>query len=161
MLFSGCGKADELRYEECVFSREEYYDEWIVESYDGITAKVIEATPERLAVELHNDLEFDIEFVCWYRACVNKGGVWYNVLPPKDVATTSSDEQKTEEDTESRTIRPGESKEFVYDFPAAYQGVTFPSGNYRISIGVQFLSESDPQRIAHEKVWVDFAIEAS
>ena len=67
---SGCAQKSGLRYEECLFSREEYYENWAVESYEGVTAEIIAASAESLTVKLCNGLEHDIEFQSWSGAFV-------------------------------------------------------------------------------------------
>lgn len=156
---AGCASESGLRYEECVFTREEHYDNWVVESYEGVTAEIVSASSEALAVKLHNGLDHDIEFQGWSRANVFQEDVWYSVLPPKDIATAEPGVEKTLEEQAADTVLPGESKEFAVNFPDMYQGESLPSGNYRISITFLFVSPRDPQRTEHEKVWIDFAVD--
>ena len=156
---SGCAQKSGLRYEECLFSREEYYENWVVESYEGITAESIAASAESLTVKLCNGLEHDIEFQSWSGAFVYREDVWYSVLPPTDRATAEPEIEKTFEEQSADTVSAGESKEYTVNFPDMYQGESLPSGNYRISITFKFLSPTDPERIEHEKVWIDFVVD--
>ena len=152
----GCSSNEQLRYEECVFTREEFYENWVVESLDGVSAKVKEASPEKLVVELSNSLEHEIVFNGWMRPCVNRDGVWYMVCPKKEIYTPSVG---AEEDV--ITVHSEESREFVCDFHATYQGVSLPAGEYRACIGVKYPSPqaNDPSGMKTGQVWIDFTIE--
>lgn len=60
----GCGN-NALRYEKLHFEDEELAKNWVVENYEGITAKVKETVPGHLTAELYDDLEQDIVFLGW------------------------------------------------------------------------------------------------
>lgn len=60
----GCGN-NALRYEKLHFEDEELAKNWVVENYEGITAKVKEAVPDHLTAELYDNLEQDIVFLGW------------------------------------------------------------------------------------------------
>lgn len=157
----GCSSSEQLRYEECVFTREEHYENWVVESLDGVSAKVKEASPEKLVVELSNRLEHEIIFEGWSMAFVHRDGVWYTVLPPKDISTPAIGIEPTQEQIAANTLASGESKEFLYDFPGAYQGLSLPAGEYRMHMLFKYPSPdaNDPSGLKKGDVWVDFTIE--
>lgn len=159
--FVGCGKNKQLRYEECIFLREEHYENWVVESLDGVSAEVKKASSEELTVKLSNNLEHEIQFSSWSRAFVYRDGVWYTVLPPEDIVTPSVGTESNLEEEAARTLFSGESKEFTYDFPESYQGVSLPTGEYRMRMGIKYPSPraNDPSGLMSGDVWVDFTIE--
>lgn len=157
----GCGSNEDLRYQKCVFIRESYYENWVVKSMEGVTAEIKEASPEKLVVELSNALEHEVQFTSWSRAFVYRDGVWYTVLPKEDIATPSGVAETTPEEEAARTIHPGESKEFTYDFPASYQGAVLPAGDYRMHMFLKYPSPeaNDPSGLKSGDVWIDFVIE--
>ena len=159
LSLSGCTSKPSLRYEECIFNREEHYENWVVESYEGVTAEIVSVSSDALTVTLHNGLDHDIEFQSWSRACVYQNSVWYTVLPPKDIASADAAIEKTPDEVAADTVSPNASKDFTINFPESYQGESLPSGNYRISLTFQFVSPRDPQRTEHEKVWIDFVVD--
>ena len=56
-LLSGCDTAGRLKYKKCIFSRKEYYDNWIVNNYKGVLVEIIESDSKSLTVKLTNQLD--------------------------------------------------------------------------------------------------------
>ena len=110
---SGCAQKSGLRYEECSFSREEYYENWTVESYEGVTAEIIAASAESLTVKLCSGLEHDIEFQSWSGAFAYREDVWYSVLPPSDRATAEPETEKTFEEQSADTVLPAKARSIL------------------------------------------------
>ena len=132
---------------------------WVVESYEGVTAEVKEAVPDHLTVELYNDLKQKIIFWGWDGVYTERGDGWYMVRPPKEVVSPSVDTISEKKWQLPNNIQPGSSQEFTLDFTEVYQGLTLPAGDYRIAISFDLSSQDDnDDRREIEKTWLDFAI---
>ena len=154
----GCGN-NALRYEKLHFEDEELAKNWVVENYEGVTAKVKEALPDHLTVELYNDLEQDIVFLGWDGAYTEQEGGWNMVRPPKEVVSTAVGTSSERESGLLDSVQAGGSQEFTLDFTEVYQGLTLPAGDYRIALSFDLSSPDDNNdRREIEKVWLDFTI---
>ena len=154
----GCGN-NALRYEKLHFEDEELAKNWVVENYEGITAKVKEAVPDHLTAELHNGLEQGIVFLGWDGVYTEQEDGWYMVRPPKEVVSAAADTASEEESGLLDSIQAGSSQAFTLDFTEVYQGLTLPAGDYRIAISFDLSSQDDnDDRREIEKVWLDFTI---
>ena len=154
----GCGN-NALRYEKLHFEDEELAENWAVESYEGVTAKVKEALPDHLTAELYNDLEQDIAFLGWDGVYMERDGGWYMVRPPKEVVSPSVDTISEEKWQLPDNIQSGSGREFTLDFIEVYQGLTLPAGDYRIAISFDLpASDNNDDRRKIEKTWLDFTI---
>ena len=158
LCLTGCGE-NALRYEKLHFEDEELAENWAVESYEGVTAKVKEALPDHLTAELYNDLEQDIVFEGWDGVYMERDGGWYMVQPPREVVSPSVDTISEEKWQLPDNIQSGSGREFTLDFIEVYQGLTLPAGDYRIAISFDLSSQDDnDDRREIEKVWLDFTI---
>ena len=158
LWLAGCGD-DALRYEKVHFEDEELAKNWVVESYDGVTAEVKEAVPDHLTAELYNGLEQDIVLLGWNGVYAEQDDGWYMVRPPKEVVSAAMGTSGEEESWLLDSVQAGSSREFTLDFTEVYQGLTLPAGEYRIAVSFGLSapnSNDDRQKI--EKVWLDFTI---
>ena len=158
LCLTGCSE-NALRYEKMRSANGETVKNWVVESYEGVTAEVKEAVPDHLTVELYNDLKQEIIFWGWNGVYTERDDGWYMVRPPKEVVSPSVDTISEKKWQLPNNIQPGSSQEFTLDFTEVYQGLTLPTGNYRIAISFD-LSEPDnnDDRREIEKTWLDFTI---
>ena len=157
-LLAGCGD-HALRYEKLHFADEELAKNWVVESYEGVTAGVKEAAPDHLTAELYNGLEQDIVLLGWDGVYTEQDDGWYMVRPPKEVVSAAVDTASEEESGLLDSIQAGSSQAFTLDFTEVYQGLTLPAGDYRIAISFDLSSQDDnDDRREIEKVWLDFTI---
>lgn len=86
----GCGN-NALRYEKLHFEDEELAKNWVVENYEGITAKVKEAVPDHLTAELYDNLEQGIVFLGWDGVYTEQEDGWYMVRPTKESVSAAVD----------------------------------------------------------------------
>ena len=154
----GCGN-NALRYEKLHFEDEELAKNWVVESYEGVTAEVKEAVPDHLTAELYNGLEQDIVLLGWDGVYMEQDDGWYMVRPPKEVVSAAVDTSGEEESWLLDSVQAGGSQEFTLDFTEVYQGLTLPAGDYRIALSfdLSLLDDHDDRREIG-KVWFDFTI---
>ena len=55
-LLSGCDTAGKLKYEKCIFSREEYYENWVVNNYEGVLVEnLLNQTAKALQLSLQTN----------------------------------------------------------------------------------------------------------
>ena len=154
LWLAGCGD-NALRYEKVHFEDEELAKNWVVESYEGVTAEVKEAVPDHLTAELYNGLEQDIVLLGWNGVYVEQDDGWYMVRPPKEVVSAAVG---TSSEGESGLLDGG-SREFTLDFTEVYQGLTLPAGDYRIALSFDLsLQDDHDDRREIGKVWFDFTI---
>ena len=154
----GCGN-NALRYEKLHFEDEELAKNWVVESYEGVTAEVKEAVPDHLTAELYNGLEQDIVLLGWNGVYTEQGDGWYMVRPPKEVVSAAVGTSSEGESGLLDSVQSGSSQEFTLDFTEVYQGLTLPAGDYRIALSFDLSSPDDNNdRREIEKVWLDFTI---
>ena len=158
--FTSCKDENGLKYEKCVFTREEYYDNWVVKNYPGVSANIIEANSQNIVIELVNQLDNDIKVTGWSRVYMYKDNIWYCVSPAKDTASTEPYIEETKEEANLKTVLTGNSKEFTCDFTEIYKGELLPEGNYRISISfsMQKPTKNDTEKKEFGKAWMDFEI---
>ena len=158
LCLTGCGE-NALRYEKLHFEDEELAKNWVVENYEGITAKVKEALPDHLTAELYDDLEQDIVFLGWDGVYTEQDDGWYMVQPPKEVVSAAVGTSSEEKSGLLDGVQAGSSQAFTLDFTEVYQGLTLPAGDYRIAISFDLSSQDDnDDRREIEKVWLDFTI---
>ena len=162
-LLSGCDTAGKLKYEKCIFSREEYYENWVVNNYEGVLVEIIESDSKSLTVKLTNQLDKDIEFIGYSLVYTIIDNVWYGISPAKETSSAEPDKEKTKEEIELNTVPSGRSKDFTCDFTKVYSGASLPEGNYRISISFSVPSptKNNPEGKDFGKVLVDFEIKNS
>ena len=154
----GCGN-NALRYEKLHFEDEELAKNWVVESYEGVTAEVKEALSDHLTAELYNGLEQDIVLLGWNGVYAEQDDGWYMVQPPKEVVSAAVGTSGEEESWLLDSVQSGSSREFTLDFTEVYQGLTLPAGDYRIAVSFDLSSQDDnDDRREIEKVWLDFTI---
>lgn len=120
-LLSGCDTSGKLKYEKCVFLKEEYYNNWVVNNYEGVLSNIVESDSKLLTVKLTNKLDKDIEFIGYSRVYAIIDNVWYVILPTKETASTEPDKEKTTEEIELNTVSSGSSKKFTCDFAKIYK----------------------------------------
>ena len=154
LWLAGCGD-NALRYEKVHSEDEELAKNWVVESYEGVTAEVKEAVPDHLTAELYNGLEQDIVLLGWNGVYAEQDDGWYMVRPPKEVVSAAVG---TSSEGESGLLDGG-SRVFTLDFTEVYQGLTLPAGDYRIALSFDLsLQDDHDDRREIGKVWFDFTI---
>ena len=158
LWLAGCGD-NALRYEKVHSEDEELAKNWVVESYEGVTAEVKEAVPDHLTAELYNGLEQDIVLLGWNGVYTEQGDGWYMVRPPKEAVSAAVDISGEEESWLLDNVQAGGSQEFTLDFTEVYQGLTLPAGDYRIAVSFDLSSQdNNDDRREIGKVWFDFTI---
>ena len=158
LCLAGCGE-NALRYEKMRSVNGETVKNWVVESYEGVTAEVEEAVPSHLTAELYNGLNQDIVFLGWDGVYTEQDDGWYMVRPPKEVDSSSMSTSVEEEGCLLDSVQTGSSREFTLHFTEVYQGLTLPTGNYRTAISFDLpASDNNDDRREIEKTWLDFTI---
>ncbi len=158
LLLAGCGD-HALRYEKLHFEDEELAKNWVVKSYEGVTAEVKKAAPDHLTAELYNDLEQDIVLLGWNGVYTEQDDGWYMVRPPKEVVSAAVDTASEGESGLLESIQAGSSQELTLDFTEVYQGLTLPAGDYRIAVSFGLSApNSNDDRQEIEKMWLDFTL---